>query len=203
MTRARRRRRRIWTAVLCCIPTLLVLAAWGVGANTSLLAPGRALPERTAAGIAGHRFQLYRSSNAIEFDSLPPGVTRPPSSSAAGPTGRQFLRTDEARLVDRGEGVEWHGTFATHFTYLGIPMWLPLLATTPLLLVAARQIYLLRKSSHRGAAGACAHCGHELSTSDARCPECGSPRPSSDPLSSVLLSASPTIPATHARRDAP
>ena len=189
--------------MLCCVPTLVVLAAWGLGSGTSLLAPGRALPERTAAGIAGNRLQLYRASNAVEFDSLPPGVTRPAAGSGPGPFGRHFLQTTGTGMFDRGEGVEWHGTFATHFTYLGIPMWLPLLATAPLLLLAARQVYLLGRASHRGAAGACTHCGHELSTSDARCPECGSPRPSTDPLSSVLLSATPTASATHTRRDAP
>jgi hypothetical protein len=203
MTRSRRRRRRIWTAVLCCVPTLLVLAAWLTGASTSLLAPGRALPQRVAAGFAGHQFQLFSSSNAIEFDDLPGGVKRPMGTGSRGPFGRQFMQTNRGRLFDQGEGVEWHGTFATHFTFFGIPMWLPLLATAPLLLVAARQVYLLRKSSRRGHAGICTQCGHDLTASDVRCPECGSPRPSSDPVSSVLLSATPAPSGASDRRQTP
>ena len=188
MTRSRRRRRRIWTAVLCCVPTLLVLTAWMIGANSSLLAPGRALPESIAGGFSGHQFQFYWASNAVELENLPDNVRVPAAAGPQGPFGRHLLESGRAGVLDRGEGVEFHGTFATHFTFLGFPMWLPLLATAPLLLVAARQVYLLRKSSRRGHAGVCTQCGHDLSASDVRCPECGSPRPSSDPLSSVLLS---------------
>ena len=191
MTRSRRRRRRISIAVLCCVPTLLVLAAWVVGANTSLLAPGRALPQRIAAGISGHQYQLYSASNAIEFDDLPAALRGPAAAGPQGLPGRQFLET-KAGVIDRGEGIEWHGTFATHFSFVGVPMWLPLLLTSPLLLITARQVYLLRKSLHRGRAGVCAHCGHEMTADDRRCPGCGSPPASSDPVSSVLLSGGPS-----------
>ena len=192
MTRARRRRKRIWIATLCSLPAVLVAVAWVVGAKTTLLAPGRALPQRTSFGLAGNQFQFYSASKAVEFRRLPQGVT-PPATGPHGPFGRQFLGARRAaRVIDLREGVEWHGTFATHFTFVGVPMWLPLLATSPLLLVAARQVYLLRASSRRGHAGVCTHCGHALTAADSRCPGCGSLPPSSDPVSSVFLGKPPS-----------
>ena len=185
MHRRIRRRRRIALAVACCVPTLLVAAVWALSATTSLLAPGRALPQRTAVGVAGNQIQVFNASNAVEPEDVP-AEDRPPAG-AAGVGGRRVTdRSRAAGIIELAEGVEWHRTFATHFTMVGIPLWLLLLCTSPLLLVAAWQVHRVR-SARRPPEGVCANCGRELNPGDARCPECGRAVPSADPLGRVFL----------------
>lgn len=194
MTRARRRRRRIWIAVLCCVPAAAVLVAWGVAATTSVLAPGRALPERSSVGLAGNELQVITASGAINFEDLLPQY-RPPAPGA-GAWGRQFTKSGKlAGVIGWREGYEWHGRFATHFTLIGIPMWIPLLCTAPLLAVAVRQVLRLRESARRRRDGACLYCGADLAPGTERCPACGRAQPSVDPVSTVLLGGAPTAPA--------
>ena len=189
MPRASRRRRRIRRAIACSIPTLLVAAVWLVSARTTLLAPGRALPQSAALGVADHQIQLFRASNAVQFEAVPPQLPRPANPGAT--INRQVTAsTRVAGVFESAEGVEWHRTFATHFTMLGIPMWLPLALTSPLLLVAAWQLYRLRADARRRTA-VCVNCGHEVRVTDTQCPACGQALPSVDPLGQAFLGAGP------------
>jgi hypothetical protein len=156
------------------------------------VAPGRALPERTAVGLAGHQLQFYSASGAINLEDLSP-QHRPPSAAGAGGTwGRHFTQSGKAAGVfGVGEGVEYHGRFATHFKFLGIPMWLPLLLTLPLLAIAARQMYLLRGSARRRQDGVCVYCGQELPPGAERCVACGHAQPTVDPVTAVFLAGAP------------
>ena len=188
MTRARRRRRRIWIAVLCCVPALAVAGVWLLAAYTSLLRPGRALPESTAVGLADHQFQWLADSNAVEFDDLPTEHAPPGGASARDAWGRRFAESRKtAGAVDVRRGVEWQGNFATYFTFVGVPLWLPLLCTSPLLLVAAWQLYRVRQSALRQRSGACAHCGHPRPAEGRTCPGCGRPIEFVDPVTAVFL----------------
>ena len=191
MASAARRKRRVTIAVLCCLPTLLLAAVWGVGAGTSILSPGRALPERSTVGIAGRDFHVYTASSAVEFEDLAP-ADRPPQSPAerGGPWGRHFTESTRAGgVIGVNRGVEWHGTFATYFTHVAIPMWLPLLCTLPLLVVAGWQVVRVRASTRARREARCVNCGHALKPSDPRCPECGRAVPSVDAVGQVFLAA--------------
>lgn len=189
MPRATRRRRRIRRAIACCIPTLIVAAVWLVSARTTLLAPGRALPQSIAVGVADHQIQIFSASNAVQFEAVPPELPRP-ANPGASVDRRVTARTRLAGVFESSEGVEWHRTFATHFTTLAIPMWLPLALTSPLLLVAAWQLYRLRAESRRRTA-VCVNCGQELRVTDTQCPACGQALPAVDPLGQAFLGAGP------------
>ena len=189
MPRASRRRRRIRRAIACSIPTLVVAAVWLVSARTSVLAPGRALPQSVAVGVADHQIQVFIASNAVQFEAVPPELPRP-ANPGASVDRRITARGRVAGVLESAEGVEWHRTFATHFTMFGIPMWLPLALTSPLLLVSAWQLYRLRADARRRT-GVCVNCGQEVRVSDAQCPACGQALPSVDPLGQVFMGAGP------------
>jgi len=186
MSRMRRRKRRIEIASFCCLPTVALAAVWILGANTSLLRPARILPECRAVGLAGHEFLVFTASGASGVEELPPRL-RPPNN-AADAWGR--LYTDSARLagvINVRRGVEWQGRIATLFTQTAIPMWLPLLCTAPLLLVAGWELYRVRASSRRKTEGVCPKCGHESPPGTARCAECGRSLSSVDPVGQLFL----------------
>ena len=188
MSTKARRRRRIAIASLCCVPTLLLAAVWGVGAGTSLLGPGRALPERTAAGIAGPDFHIFSASDALEFDDLPPAERPSRTGTTDRPWGRRFTESKRAAgVIGVNRGVEWHGTFATHFTHVAVPMWLPLLCTLPLLAVAGWQVRRVLASARGRRKGRCVACGADVSGAQGRCPECGRALPSVDPVGQLFL----------------
>lgn len=192
MTRARRRRRRIWIATLCAVPTLAIVVAWLIGANASVFEPGRVLPERTRAGLAGHQFQWLSASNAVELDDLPPDYAPPAGTAAGDAWGRRYTESGKVGgVVDVRRGVEWHGNFATYFRLVTVPMWLPLLCTTPLLLVGAWQLYRVRQSSLRHRTGVCSHCGQERPRDATPCPACGGPSEHFDPVTAVFLTGDP------------
>jgi hypothetical protein len=203
MTRARRRRRRIWIAALCCVPTLAILVAWLIAATTSVPAPGRALPESSAVGLAENQFQVYSASGAINFEDLLPQYRPPTPVSGTGAWGRQFTDSGKvAGVIGVRRGVEWHGRFATHFTLVGVPLWLPLLCTAPLLAVAGRQVRRLRESARRRREGACVYCGVELPAGAERCPSCGHAQPEVDPVSAALLGSAPAVTPPHQQPNA-
>ena len=189
MPSSSRRKRRITLAVLCCLPTLLLAAVWLVAAATPWLRPGRALPERSAVGLADGEFQVYTSSQAIDFEDLPP-ADQPPAPSGREPVawGRHVNEaTKLAGVIGLRRGVEWHGATATRFTLVAVPLWLPVLCTVPLLLVAARQVLRLRAAARLRREGVCPNCRHHLTPDDVRCPNCGRAVPSVDPVGQLFL----------------
>jgi hypothetical protein len=186
MSRMRRRKRRIEIASFCCLPTAALAAVWVLGATTSWLSPARAMPECRVVGLAGHEFQLVAASGASGLEELPPQF-RPPGN-AANAWGR--LYTDSGKLagvIDVRRGVEWQGRIATFFTQTAIPMWLPLALTSPLLLLAAWELYRVRASSRPLSEGTCPKCGHQSPAGAARCAECGRSLSSVDPVGELLL----------------
>jgi hypothetical protein len=186
MSRMRRRKRRIEIASFCCLPTAALAAVWVLGATTSWLSPARILPECRAVGLAGHEFQIFTAAGASGLDELPPQL-RPPGN-AADAWGR--LYTDSGKLagvIDVRRGVEWQGRIATFFTQTAIPMWLPLALTTPLLLLAAWELYRVHASSRPLSEGTCPKCGHQSEPGAARCAECGRSLSSVDPVGQLFI----------------
>jgi hypothetical protein len=191
MRRKSRQLRRIWVAVFCCLPAALVLLVWLVGSASSALRPGRAMPEGTAVGIQDHGLYVYSASHALEIDDLPPEL-RPPTTGddAAGTVGRRFGESARAMgVVDVRRGAEWHGRFATRFTLVVVPMWLLLLATLPLLLVAAWQIAAYAAAERRRRTPRCLNCGAVLPPGSEQCPECGHKVALVDEVGKAMLGA--------------
>ena len=193
MSRMRRRKRRIEIASFCCLPTAALAAVWVLGANTSLLSPARVLPECRAVGLAGHEFQLFTASGASGLEELPPRF-RPPGN-VADAWGRLYTDTGKlAGVINIRRGVEWQGRIGTIFTQTAIPMWLPLLCTLPLLLVAGWELYRVLASARRRTEGVCPKCGCEAAPDAARCTECGRSLSSVDPVGQLFLAERATKP---------
>ena len=191
MRRKSRQLRRIWVAAFCCLPAALVLVVWLIGSASSALRPGRAMPEGTAVGIQDHGLHVYTASHALELDDLPPEL-RPPTSGddAAGTVGRRFSESSRAMgVVDVRRGAEWHGRFATRFTLVVVPMWLLLLATLPLLLVAAWQITAYAAAERRRRTPRCLNCGAVLVPGAEQCPECGHKAAAVDEVGKAMFGA--------------
>ena len=191
MRRKSRQLRRIWVAVFCCLPAALVLVVWLVGATSSALRPGRALPEGTAVGIEEHGLHVYTASHALELDDLPPEL-RPPTTGedAAGPVGQRYGEASKAAgVVDVRRGAEWHGRFATRFTLVVVPMWLLLLATFPFLLVAAWQIAAYVATERRHRTPRCLNCGAVLAPGSEQCAGCGQKVAPVDEVGKAMLGA--------------
>ena len=175
MRRKSRQLRRIWVAVFCCLPAALVLVVWLVGATSSVLRPGRAMPEGTAVGIQDHGLHVYTASHAMEVEDLPAEL-RPATTGdeAAGAVGRRYGESSRVMgVVDVRRGAEWHGRFATRFTLVVVPMWVLLLATLPLLLVAVWQAAAYVAAERRRRTPRCLNCGAVLPPGAETCAECG------------------------------
>jgi len=145
--------------------------------------------ERTAVGITGHNFHFFVASGALDFEDLD-SRDRPAEAvgDRATPWGRHMIESRRpARLIGVHRGVEWHGTFATYFTDVAVPMWLLLVCTTPLLLVAAFELRRVVISTRARRAGLCAHCRTVVASGHARCPECGRAVPSVDVVGQLFL----------------
>jgi hypothetical protein len=191
MRRRSRQLRRIWVAVFCCVPAALVAVIWLVGATTSVLRPGRALPESMAVGIQDHGLQVFTASHAIEFDDLPAAL-RPPAGGddAAGTFGRRFNESSRVLgAVDVRRGAEWHGRFATLITLVVVPLWMLLAATLPLLLVAGWQTWAYVASERRHRTPRCLNCGAVLPPGVDRCAECGHEVARVDEVGRAMLGA--------------
>lgn len=191
MRRKSRQLRRIWVAVFCCLPAALVLVVWLVGATSSALRPGRAMPEGTAVGIQDHGLHVYKASHALEIEDLPPEL-RPPTAGddAADTIGRRFGESSRAMgVVDVRRGAEWHGRFATRFTLVVVPMWLLLLATLPLLLVAAWQVAAYVAAERRRRTPRCLNCGAVLPPGAEQCAVCGQKVAPVDEVGKAMLGA--------------
>jgi hypothetical protein len=196
MSRMRRRRRRIEIASFCCLPTAALAAVWILGATTSWLSPARVLPECRSVGLTGHELQLFTASGASGLDELAPQF-RPPGN-VANAWGRLYTDSGKmAGVINVRRGVEWQGRIATFFTQTAIPMWLPLALTTPLLLLAAWELYRAKLSSRPLTEGMCPKCGHQSEPGAARCGECGRSLSSVDPVGELFIAERAKRPHVH------
>ena len=70
-------------------------------------------------------------------------------------------------------GHELHSYGPQRYWTAGIPLWMPLLAASPLPLRWFALRHLHRRRDLRARSGLCPRCGYDLRATPGRCPECG------------------------------